>query len=149
MAEPTPDIIVETSLARSRDDSDRLSGRGWLIFAGTVLGVAGIMRIIDSLWAFGYKGSLPDDLKDSLLGDDLSHYGWTWLIVGAVMFVCSFLVLLQVQFARWFGMIAAALAAISAIFAMPYYPVWSLVYILIALLVIYALARYGGEDEPA
>src|SRR5262245_35713124 len=116
MAEPTPDSIVETSLSRSRDDSDRLPGRGWLIFAGTVLGIAGIMRIIDALWAFGYKGSLPDDLKDSLLGDDLSHYGWVWLIAGAIMFIASFLVVLQVQFARWIGLIAAALGAISAIF---------------------------------
>ncbi len=28
---------------------------------------------------------------------------------------------------------------------MPYYPVWSLVYIALAVLVFYALARYGGR----
>jgi hypothetical protein len=40
--------------------------------------------------------------------------------------------------------VAAALAAISAIFVMPYYPVWSLICIVIAIMVIYGLsARYG------
>ncbi len=38
-------------------------GSGWLFFAGTVLGLAGLMRIIDALWAFRYKGALPENLK--------------------------------------------------------------------------------------
>ena len=37
-------------------DSD---GDGWLFFAGTILGLAGLMRIFDSIWAFRYKGALP------------------------------------------------------------------------------------------
>jgi hypothetical protein len=36
--------------------------------------------------------------------------------------------------------------AISAIFVMPYYPVWSLIYIVIAVMVIYGLsARYSEQ----
>ncbi len=50
------------------------------------------------------------------------------------------------EISRWIGIIAAALAAISAIFVMPYYPVWSLIYIAIAIMVIYGLsARYGEQ----
>jgi uncharacterized RDD family membrane protein YckC len=46
--------------------------------------------------------------------------------------------------------IAASLGAISAIFVMPYYPVWSLLYIIIALMVVYGLvAGYGGKTEKA
>lgn len=49
---------------------------------------------------------------------------------------------------RWIGIIAAVLGAITAIFVMPYYPVWSLIYIAIAIMVIYGLsARYG--EQPA
>ena len=29
---------------------------------------------------------------------------------------------------------------------MPYYPIWSLTYVAIAVLVFYTLARYGGRD---
>jgi len=43
------------------------------------------------------------------------------------------------------GIIAAALAAISAIFVMPYHPVWPLIYIALAVMVIYGLCAHHGE----
>jgi len=50
------------------------------------------------------------------------------------------------EIARWVGIIAASLGAISAMFAMPYYPVWSLRYVIIAVMVVYGLvAGYGGK----
>jgi len=36
--------------------------------------------------------------------------------------------------------------AVSATAWLPYCPVWSLIYIAIAVLVFYALARYGGRQ---
>lgn len=136
----TPDRVDEVAYAEDR-------GFGWLFFAGTALGLAGLMRIIDSLWAFSYKGSLPEGLKDGLLGENLSNYGWLWLSVGAVLLLASFLVLARSQFARWVGMIAAAVGGLSAMTWMPYYPIWSLTYIGIAVFVIYGLAMYGGRAE--
>jgi hypothetical protein len=121
-------------------------GIGWLFFAGSMLGLAGLMRIIDSIWAFTYKGALPDNLKNGVLGEDLKNYAWVWLIVGALLLISSFLVMTRSQFARWVGLFAAAIGAISAITWMPYYPVWSFLYIGIATMVIYALAMYGGRD---
>ena len=41
----------------------------------------------------------------------------------------------------------SGIAGISAIWWMPYYPIWSFAYIFIAALVIYALAVYGGDQE--
>ena len=121
-------------------ESDAESPSGWLVFAGTVLGIAGIMRIFDGFWAFRYDGAVPDDLEGALLGTSLSTYGWVYVIVGVILILSSFAVLTGSQFARWIGMIAAAILAISAIWWMPYYPVWSLTYIFIGVLVIYALA---------
>ena len=122
-------------------------GSGWLIFVGTVLGLAGLMRIVDALWAFGYKGSLPENLKNGVLGSNVKNYAWTWLIVGAVLILSSVLILYRSQFARWIGFIAATIMAVSAMTWMPYYPVWSLVYVAIAVMVFYALARYGGRQS--
>ena len=34
-------------------------GDGWMFFAGTILGLAGLMRLVDSFWAFRYNGALP------------------------------------------------------------------------------------------
>ena len=43
-------------------------GHGWVIFASIVLGVAGIMRIFDAIWAFRYHGAVPQQLEDALFG---------------------------------------------------------------------------------
>jgi len=126
--------------------AEETAGTGWLFFAGTILGLAGIMRIVDSIWAFSYKGALPDGLKDGVLGSDLKHYAWAWLIVGIVLIISSALVLTGSQFARWVGLFAAAIGALSAMTWMPYYPVWSLTYVGIAVLTFYALTRYGGRQ---
>ena len=98
-------------------DSD---GDGWLFFAGTILGLAGLMRIFDSIWAFRYKGALPEGLKDGLVGSNLKNYAWLWLIVGIVLLIASFLVLSRSQFARWVGLFAAGIGGLSAIVWMPY-----------------------------
>jgi hypothetical protein len=55
-------------------------------------------------------------------------------------------VLARSQFARWTGLIAAMVGGVSAVTWMPYYPVWSLTYVGLAVLVFYALARYGGRE---
>ena len=99
----------------------------------------------DSLWAFYYKGALPESLKDGLLGDNLHTYAWVWLIVAVLLFVSSWLLLSRNQFARWVGFVAATVGALSAMTWMPYYPVWSLTYVGLAVLTFYALAVHGGR----
>jgi hypothetical protein len=123
-------------------------GEGWLLFAGIVLMIAGVMRFFDAIWAWSYSGPLPSNLQSALLGHSLTTYGWVWLIIAIILFVAGLGVIVRSQFARWFGIVAAGLGAISAVWWMPYYPIWSFTYIVIAMFVIYALSAYGGR-EPA
>jgi len=118
---------------------------GWMLFAATVLGLAGLMRLLDSIWAFRYNGALPDALKDGLLGDNLTTYAWVWLIVALLLIVSSWLLLSRNQFARWVGFVAATIGALSAMTWMPYYPIWSLTYVGLSVLTFYALAAHGGR----
>ena len=124
-------------------------GDGWLFFAGTVLGIAGIMRIFDAIWAFRYHGVLPQNFEDAIFGHSLKTYGWVYLVVAIVLIACSIGVLARSQVSRWIGIFAGAVMAISSIWWMPYYPVWSLTYIGVGVLVIYGLAAYGGREEMA
>lgn len=147
MAATYPDPSVHSITPVSEDVYTQAArGEGWLFFAGSMLGLAGIMRIIDAIWAFGYNGSLPENLKNAVFGDSLTTYGWVWLGVGALMLLCSFLVLVRSQFARWFGIVAAGVGGITAMAWMPYYPVWSLMYVALAVMTFYALTRYGGRE---
>ena len=124
---------------------------GWLTFSAVVLITTGIMRVIDAIWAFGYHGAIPYSLHGALLGHSLKTYGWIWLIIGIILIAAGASLFgpsdrPSAEVSRWVGIVAAALAAISAIFVIPYYPVWSLIYIAIAVMVIYGLAARYGEQ---
>ena len=123
------------------------SGNGWTIFAGIALLVAGVMRIFDSIWAFRYHGVLPSNLEAAIFGHTLKTYAWVYLAVGIILILAGFGVMIQSQVSRWIGIFAAAILGISAIWWMPYYPIWSLTYIGICFFVIYALAAYGQREE--
>ena len=125
------------------DDSN---GEGWLVFSAVVLGVAGVMRIFDAIWAFRYHGVLPQNFEDAIFGHSLKTYGWVYLIVAVILILSAFGVLARSQFSRWIGIVAGAILSISAIWWMPFYPVWSLAYIIVGVLVIYGLAVYGGRE---
>jgi hypothetical protein len=122
-------------------------GRGWTIFAAVVLMIAGAMRIFDSIWAFRYNGVVSDDLESALLGHNLETYGWVFLIVGLILIGSGILALRGSEIGRWVGAGSAALLCVSAAWWMPYYPVWSLTYIGIGILVIVALVVHGGDDS--
>jgi hypothetical protein len=117
-------------------------------FAVIVLGVAGIMRIFDAIWAFRYHGVLPGNLEDGIFGHSLETYGWIYLIVAAVLIACAFLVLSESQVARWVGIAVGAIGAISAIWWMSYYPIWSLTYIAIGGLAITHWSRMETNLTP-
>ncbi len=123
---------------------------GWLIFSSVALILAGVMRIVDAIWAFQYNGAIPYDLRDAVLGHDLTTYAWVWLVAGVILILAGVFVLGPgngdgAQLAQVVGIIAASLGAISAVILMPYYPVWALVYIAIMVMVIYGLT--AGYDE--
>jgi hypothetical protein len=120
-------------------------GFGWLFFAGTIMGIAGIMRILDGIWAFRYDGVIPDALEGAILGESLSTYGWMWILVGVFLILASLGVLNRSQFSRWIGIIGGAVLIITSLWLMPYYPVWSFTYVMIGILVVYGLAAHGGR----
>jgi hypothetical protein len=117
------------------------TGEGWRLFASIALVISGVMRIFDSLYAFRTKAVLPD----AVWGSSMKVYGWWYLIVGLLLLFAAYGVLQRSQWARWIGVIAAGVMAISAVWWMPYYPVWSLVYVGIGFLVVYALVAHGGR----
>jgi hypothetical protein len=130
-------------------ESAMVKGDGWRYFAGTILGLAGIMRLFDAIWAWTYNGAVANNLQDALFGHSLTTYGWVYFVVGVVLLGCSVGVVAGSDFSRWIGIAAGALLAISAIWWMPYYPIWSLTYIALGVLVVYALAAYGGSAALA
>jgi hypothetical protein len=52
---------------------------GWLAFAGALLVVSGVFKILDALWAFKYDDEVPEDVQTVLFENDLTSWagsGW-------------------------------------------------------------------------
>lgn len=128
---------------------DEERGLGWLIFASTMLGLAGIMSVIDGIVALSKSKVNFYNLNATYVFSDLRTWGWITLIVGALLVVAAGGLLAGSSFGRWFGMIAAGLSAISQFAFMQAYPFWTMLLFACDVLVIYALAVYGGKRATA
>jgi hypothetical protein len=121
----------------------------WLVFSAIVLILAGIMRILDGIWAFAYDGPVVNNLHNAIFGHSLTTYAWIWELVGIILIASGFLVVsnlpLGAHVGRWIGIVAAGIAAITSVSWLPYYPVWSLMYIGLSVLVIYGLVVHFEE----
>jgi hypothetical protein len=52
---------------------------GRVVFAAVVLGVAGIMRIFDAVWAFRFHGALSAGLEGAIFGHrPTARSAWWW-----------------------------------------------------------------------
>jgi hypothetical protein len=122
-------------------------GSGWITFSAVILVMAGVMKLFDSIWAFRTKGSFND--SNLALGSTVRNYGWYWLILGILLILAGFGVLRGSQAARWFGIFAAAIAAVGSMAWIPVFATSSLIYFIVAVLVIYGLAAHGGLEVPS
>jgi hypothetical protein len=129
----------------TRDDAYEFEERGfgWLLFASTMLGLAGVLSVIDGIMALSKSKFYADNAN--YVFSDLRTWGWIMLVVGALLIVAAMGVFRGSGFARWFGIFAAGLNAIAFFGAMQAYPFWSLIVFTLDVLVIYALAVYGGK----
>jgi hypothetical protein len=130
---------------------ERVSPRrvaGWLAFAGTMLVVSGVFKIFDALWAFKYDDEVSDEVQTVLFEHDLQSWGWVWLVIGIVLVLAGIAVVSGAEWARWVGIVTAAVAAMAFLPWIYYQPLWTILSVTLAVLVIYALATYGGRPSP-
>jgi sulfite exporter TauE/SafE len=96
---------------------------------------------------------VADNLSQALFGSSLTAYGVLWLIVGVILVVAGLLLLmprgLATEVSRWVGIVGAAVAAITAATWLPYYPIWALVYIGLAVVIIYGLLTHFTQEAAA
>jgi hypothetical protein len=122
-------------------------GQGWILFSMIVLFVAGIMRIFDGIWMV-HNSNTAQALTGGIFGSSLKSYGWIYIVVGGLLLLVAASLMSGSEVGRWTGVAAGALLAISSVWTMPYYPIWSLAYIAIGVGLIYGLSVHGGK-EPA
>lgn len=119
-------------------------GSGWLMFASIMLVIAGLFNVI---WGIA---AVADShvLVEKLLFGNLVFWGVIWLIIGIVEICAGFAVLSKAQWARYFGIVLAAISMVGAFFYIWSFPGWTILVIAIDALVIYGLGEYGGWETP-
>ena len=122
---------------------DSEHGTGWLTFATVMLGLAGIWNFIEGILAVSSSRVYTD--SSVFVFSDLNTWGWIVLILGIIQALAALAIVSGSEFARWFGIGAAALNAIGQLLFVPVYPMWAITMFAVDVLIIYALAVYGGR----
>jgi len=118
-------------------------GVGWVTFAAIMLGVAGTWNFIDGILAIA--SSHVYTANSTFIFSDLNTWGWIVMILGIIQGLAALAILSGSEWARWFGIGAAGLNAIGQLMFVPVYPWWAIAMFSVDMLIIYALAVYGGH----
>jgi hypothetical protein len=119
------------------------TGVGWVTFAAVMLGLAGTWNFIDGILAI--SSSHVYSANAVYIFSDLNTWGWIVMILGILEGLAALALLSGNEFARWFGIGAAGLNAIGQLMFIPVYPWWAIAMFSVDVLIIYALAVYGGH----
>jgi hypothetical protein len=116
---------------------------GGIVFAATVLVMIGIFHAIAGLVAI-----IDDDFyrvrRDYTFDLDTTGWGWIHLILGIILVAVGFALYARQEWAAISAVVLAGLSAVANFLFIPYYPLWSLVGIALAVWVIWALTRPGA-----
>jgi cytochrome c oxidase subunit IV len=129
-------------------EDDQVSGWaiGGIAFAGTIMVLIGVFQILAGLVAI-FNDDFYVVTQNYTFDLDVTVWGWIHLLVGIALLATGFGL-----FSRrpWAGVAAIMLCMLSALvnfFFIPYYPIWSLLMIGLAVWVIWSVTRTGALDN--
>jgi hypothetical protein len=129
-------------------DSNRSSWAvGWTYFAAFMMlmlgiwhAIAGLSAIIkDNVYALGQIGD------GYFLKFNVTTWGWIHLVLGVVVVLAGIGLFTGAVWARTVGVILAVVSGLAAFAWLPYYPVWGILLIAVAVAVIWALTAHGRD----
>lgn len=120
------------------------SGDGWVLFAGTMLAMAGTFNVINGIAAISNSTFFTENAKYVI--SDLNTFGWAVLILGTAQVLAAFGIWAKTPGVRWFGVAVASVNAIVQLLFIPAYPFWSLTMFTLDILIIYGLVVYGKRS---
>ncbi len=122
-------------------------GYGWVLFAGVMISIVGIINFIYGIAAIAnskfYVGGAVYIISE------LNTWGWVIMFTGVVQFIAAMGIFMRAQWARWVGVATAGVNAIIQLIFIPAYPLASLAIFAIDILVLYGLLAYGGRSRQA
>jgi hypothetical protein len=118
---------------------------GWVFFAAVMMVMLGTFHAIQGLVALFQDTYYLVGAEGLVVSVDYTTWGWTHLILGALVVAAGISLLSGRTWARAVGVVMALLSAVVSIGFLAAFPIWSSLMILFAVLVIYAITAHGGE----
>jgi hypothetical protein len=143
-----------TDLGPSRSAADRdaydaspppTGWTGWVVFASAMMFLVGCFQAVQGLVAIFDDGFYHVTEGGLVVNVDYTAWGWTHLLLGALIIISGAGVLTGNLAARTVGVVLAGLSALVNLAFIEAYPVWSVMIITLDVLVIYALVVHGRE----
>lgn len=109
-----------------------------------------MMLLLGTFWFMaGLVGILGDELfvatRNYVFKFDVTTWGWVHLLLGILVLLAG---LALFQGAVWARTVAVTIAGVSALIGfawLPWYPIWGVIFITIAVFVIWALTVHGRD----
>jgi hypothetical protein len=119
---------------------------GWTFFAATMMIMIGVFHAIAGLIAI-FDDEFYVTTRDYVFQFDTTGWGWIHLILGIVVAVSGGLLLTGSVFARTIGVILAMVSMAAGFAWIPYYPIWGVIIVAMAVSVIWALTAHGRDIQ--
>ena len=128
------------------DSYEDARGDGWVLFAGTMIMIAGFLNVIWGIAAIDDSAFFIGDER-FVIFDDLSTWGWFFLIFGVMQLIAAFSIWNRHPYGRLLGVFSASVNAMILLFTVNAFPIAAFMLFIIDLLVIYGLIVYGGRER--
>ena len=127
-------------------EPDYERGAGWILFAGVMLMLAGILNTIWGIAAIDDSAFFTDEGR-YVIFDNLSTWGWFFVIVGILQLFAAFSIWRGGAYGPVFGVFCAGLNAMILLFTVNAFPFAAFMLFIVDILVIYGLVAYGGRGR--
>jgi len=117
----------------------------WVLFDAVLLVLLGAVHLGVGLLALLRPEILATSRAHLLLPVSLTALAWTHLLLGAVAVVTGVGLLAGFRWARVGAILLACVAALVNFAFVAVYPAWSVIAIVLAGVIVYAVAAHGGE----
>ena len=131
--------------SRPTESAYELEGKPWVIFAGIMILIVGVMNVIYGIAAIDKSTFFVQDAK--YVFAELNTWGWVLLVVGVIQLIAAFGIWSRRAWGRWLGIISASGNAVIQLLFISSYPLASLALFAVDLLVIYGLASWDYRDR--
>jgi hypothetical protein len=123
-----------------------MRGRGRVIFAATLLLIAGTLNLLYGIGALDDANIFTGDQRFILT--NLNTLGWVLIVLGVIQLTGGFSLMAGNAYGRVLGVIGGSLGAIGALLSVGgAYPWWSLAIFALCVYVVHGIIVYGDDDR--